>query len=103
MRMLLYMLYILYSCLFYYLFLRHIYFLFRWIETWLRKRRQFYNNDYTIEIIRDIACANQQNKSLLNILKENIECGWGNFAYKNVHNINIIIFSFIVAFITSFN
>ncbi|KAK9496756.1 hypothetical protein O3M35_013038 [Rhynocoris fuscipes] len=50
-----------------------------WIETWQRKRRQMYYEDYyPIENARQIMCQSKKKpKSLLDTLKEEIECGWG--------------------------
>ncbi|XP_017770923.1 PREDICTED: chaoptin isoform X2 [Nicrophorus vespilloides] len=63
-----------------------------WIEVWQRKRRQFLcgqspsrppsfkSQDYTCRHINDdlrnSKCTNKNNKSLVDVLKTEIECGW---------------------------
>lgn len=71
-----------------------------WIETWLRKRRQYMceteederNEDGEItnlmedpcdpvgDDLREATCGNKNNASLLEILKTDIECGWSKAA-----------------------
>lgn len=62
--------------------------LYRWVEIWLRKRRQYLCEDkpmdYTMQDscrladddLRSTVCANRGNNSLLEVLKTEIECGW---------------------------
>lgn len=65
--------------------------IFRWVEVWLRKRRQyicenihntvFFNHpDYTCrqadDDLRAAQCFNKNNNSLLEVMKTEIECGW---------------------------
>lgn len=61
----------------------------RWIETWLRKRRQFLCSDsekhppgsvdpcrHADDDLRMAQCHNKNNASLVEVLKTDIECGW---------------------------
>ncbi|CAH1403180.1 unnamed protein product [Nezara viridula] len=47
-----------------------------WVETWQRKRRQVYFRDHTVEDVRQTKCNNKGNKSFLEVLKTDLECGW---------------------------
>ncbi|XP_024081743.1 chaoptin isoform X2 [Cimex lectularius] len=64
-----------------------------WIETWQRKRRQYGSHDYTIDDVREAQCKNKQNKSMLFILKSELECGWsdGNTLESNFILITLLL------------
>lgn len=74
-----------------------------WIEVWERKRRQYmcghspsvwdpqnaeeYTCRHPDDDLRNALCHNKGNKSLIDVLKTDIECGWSSaetFHYRNI-------------------
>lgn len=65
---------------------------FRWVEVWLRKKRQYlcgpspsvlnpqaeanYRCRHAEDGLRNSFCHNKVNQSLIDVLKTDIECGW---------------------------
>lgn len=82
----------------------------RWVEIWLRKRRQYIcddvNNDFMLEDkcrladddLRETKCVNKGNNSLLEVLKADIECGW---SHGNIIHFNYV-FSLLIGAIVLF-
>lgn len=73
-----------------------------WVEAWQRKRRQYICDDYNElpspashlyncrhveDDIRSSNCANKGNKSLIEVLKTDIECEWG--AASSLHSFTV--------------
>ncbi|KDR14119.1 Chaoptin [Zootermopsis nevadensis] len=53
-----------------------------WIEVWLRKKRQYLCPEGRRECLedddlREARCENHNNESLIEVLKSEVECGWG--------------------------
>lgn len=83
-----------------------------WIEIWQRKRRQYICDDYSElpspksalyncrhveDDIRSSNCANKANKSLIEVLKTDIECAWG--VGSSIHRFTVAYTIMIVGFI----
>lgn len=71
---------------------------FRWVEVWLRKRRQYICKNYQNMVpfsdpdyrcreadddLRTAKCANKNNQSVIEVMKTEIECGWSS-SCKNI-------------------
>lgn len=76
---------------------------YRWVETWQRKKRQFLCPDgdrrgceYGAEDdMRDARCENKSNKTLIEVLKNDLECGWSS-ASSLAHHWTMLIPAFIL-------
>ncbi|XP_067012092.2 chaoptin [Anabrus simplex] len=55
-----------------------------WVEVWQRKRHQYLERRGAEDDLREAQCANKNNASLLEIMKSDIECGWGSGAPRSV-------------------
>ncbi|XP_044258031.1 chaoptin isoform X2 [Tribolium madens] len=79
-----------------------------WVEVWERKRRQYlcpnvassfnfeeYNCRHTDDGLRNTLCANKNNRSLVEVLKSDIECGWSKASMEKLM-IWLVIFCQIV-------
>jgi hypothetical protein len=59
-----------------------LYSCFSWIEVWQRKKRQYVcppgrRQRLEVDDLREARCQDRNNESLIDVLKEEVECGWG--------------------------
>ncbi|XP_015839467.1 chaoptin isoform X1 [Tribolium castaneum] len=83
-----------------------------WVEVWERKRRQYlcpsvassldfeeYNCRHTDDGLRNTLCANKNNRSLVEVLKSDIECGWSKASMEKLMIWLVVLCQIVVNFV----